>query len=746
VYRWRWCIIVVWTLGLLVSLPFVVQLPSVLQGGGYSFSGSESVQVQNMVVEKLHQPPAQLMIVLQSAQTPVTNVAYQREINAVIAAARRFASGTTVVPGGVGPDGRTTYLVVNFTKSSSYVQGHLNDFRDALSSAATAGPAQFYLTGELAVYAEFNQIGQQDTEQADAIALPIALVVLLIVFGTVIAAVMPILLAVVAVPIALAVVYGIAEYNTTNVIILTVASVIGLGLSIDYSLFLVRRFREELERRRPVPDAVAWTLATSGEAIFFSGITVLVGFFGLVLIGISFMASLGIGGAVVVGVAMLGALTLLPAILGVLGPRINAVRLPVLKRPARLPAQGSARNGVPAQERLGFWHTWAMWVMRRPVLILLVVVALLLGMGWPVLSMQIGVPAISSLPASSQVRQGLDILHAQFPATNQNPISIIAQSPDGNTMLTSANLVRLDQLSQWLAQQPHITSVTSLTRLPSGASSLTTAELITLYSTGAYQQYPALAQLVASTTAGNTTLITVQTNTTLDSQQGVALINSLRAGDTAAGQGLHVLVGGVQAVTVDFDHYLYERFPLAILFVLLTTFCLLLVMFRSLVLPLKAVLTNVLSIGVAYGVLVFVFQWGHLAGLLGFTSEGFVESPIPIMMFCILFGLSMDYEVFLLSRIREEWLRAGNNRFAVARGLEKTGSVITNAALIFVIVSGAIACTTLISTKEIGLGMAVAVLVDATIIRSLLVPATMRLLGRWNWWLPGRPLPPKGRA
>ncbi|HEU5199030.1 MAG TPA: MMPL family transporter, partial [Ktedonobacterales bacterium] len=269
----------------------------------------------------------------------------------------------------------------------------------------------------------------------------------------------------------------------------------------------------------------------------------------------------------------------------------------------------------------------------------------------------------------------------------------------------------------------------------------TTQQLIALYSTGAYQQNPALAQFVTATTANDTTLITVQANTKLDSSTGNALIDTLRAGDTSAAQGLTVLVGGFQAVTLDFDRFLYNRFPITILFILIATYILLLIMFRSVLLPLKAVLMNILSISVAYGVLVYVFQWGHMESLLGFTSEGFIESTIPITMFCVLFGLSMDYEVFLLSRIREEWLRTENNRYAVARGLEKTGSVITNAALLFVIVAGAITFTSLISTKEIGLGMAVAVFVDATIIRSLLVPATMRLLGRWNWWFPGRPLP-----
>lgn len=739
-YRLRWFILVFWLIALLASLPNTAKISTVLKSGGYSFSGSDSVRVENLAIDRLHAPPSQVMAVFHSNTTSVNDPAYQSEIAELTSRAKALDDVTSIQPGGIGNDGRTTYLTINLDKSADQIQQHFSDVRAALTGKPLVGPAQVYLTGDLAVYDEFNTLGQTETEQADGAALPIALVVLLIVFGSLVAAFMPILLALVAVPIALAIVYAVALHTDTNVIVVTVASIVGLGLSIDYSLFLVRRFRDELALGRPVQEAVAWTVATSGEAILFSGLTVIIGFIGLLLIGISFMTSFGIGGAVVVSVAMLGALTLLPALLSVLGQRINALRLPWIGRLA----QPISTGGV-GEERQGLWHSWSLAVMRRPILIIVLVGALLLGLGWPVLQMQIGIPAASSLPSSSEARQGFDILHAQFPATSNDPIYLIAQTPDGSSILTPANLARIDSLTQWLQQQQHVTSLTSLTQPPTsqGRPALTTQQLIALYSTGAYQQNPLLAQYVASTTATDLTLITVQSDTKLDSAEANALIDNLRAGDTSAAQGLTVLVGGFQAITLDFDRYLYTHFPETILFILIATFILLLLMFRSLLLPIKAVLMNVLSISVAYGVLVFVFQWGHFETILGFTSEGFVESTLPITMFCVLFGLSMDYEVFLLSRIREEWLRTNNNRYAVARGLEKTGSVITNAALLFVIVAGAITFTALISTKEIGLGMAIAVLTDATIIRSLLVPATMRLLGRWNWWLPGRPLPPK---
>jgi uncharacterized membrane protein YdfJ with MMPL/SSD domain len=743
VYRFRLFIVAFWLVAFLASLPFAAMLPDVLKGVGDSYSGSESAQASNLIQSKLNPPPAQLLVVFQSASTPVTATAYQQEVNSFINRARAFQHVSSVISGGIGQDARTTYIVVNFDTDSSYVRSHLPDFRALLPSGVSAGPASVRLTGDPVVDNDFSQITQNDTEHAELAAAPIALLVLLIVFGSLVAAAMPLLLAVVAVPVALALVYVVAVHTSTSVFVLNIASIIGLGISIDYSLFMVRRFRDELAQGRSPREAVAWTVATSGEAILFSGLTVMIGFLGLILIRVPFMVSLGMGGALVVASTVLAALTFLPAFLGLLGGRVNAWRVPLLGRFFAVGSRHAFTASATPGEGRGFWHKWSMAVMRRPVLIVLGVSALLLGMGWPVFSMNIGSSDYTALPTTSEARQGLDILSAQFPAMNEHPISIVVQTPDGSSILTADNLARVDHLTTWLAAQPHITNVISLTRVSSASSgpALSEQQLTTLYTSGAYQQNPGLAQFVSSTTAGDTTLITVKSNTVLDSTEGKALIDQLRAGDKAAGQGLKVLVGGDQASDLDLINYLYGNFPWAILFILISTYVLLLVMFRSLLLPLKAILMNSLSVSAAYGVLIFVFQWGHFSSLFGFTADGFLDDTIPIILFCVIFGLSMDYEVFLLSRIREEWLRTHDNRLAVARGLAKTGGVITNAALLFVIVTGAFTFTTLTVTKEIGLGMTVAVLVDATIIRSLLVPATMRLLGRWNWWLPGRHLP-----
>jgi putative drug exporter of the RND superfamily len=741
VYRFRWFIIALWIIIVGVSIPFASQISSVLQGGGYSFQNSESIRVDNLLTSKLHQPLTTALVVFQSTNTPVSDPAYQQQVQDFMAKARAFPNVTEVTQGGTGQDGRTTYVTINFNQTEDKVETKMEDFHTLLP---TSGPAKAYLTGDPAIFRAITTTTQQDVEHAELAALPIALLVLLVVFGTLIAAAMPILLAIVALPVALAIVYAIALHYSMSIFVLNIASIIGIGISIDYSLFMVRRFRDELAEGRSPRDAVGWTIATSGEAILFSGLIVMIGFSGLILIGVPIMISMGIGGAVVVGVAVLAALTLLPALLGVLGPRINSLRIPFFNRFTMRNEKREASENMEKEPR-GFWEVWAWGVMRRPVLIIVAVSALLLLLSWPIFSISIGTAGVSSLPKGAESRQGIDILNAQFPETNQYPVFITAQTTNGSSMLTTENLAKLDNLTKWIAAQDHVTGVISLTHIPStpGAPTLTEQQLAALYSSGAYQQNPALQQLVASINNGDTTLITVKTDAKVDSSEGKALIDTLRAGDQAAGQGLKVQVGGFQAISLDFNRYLYSNFPRTIVFILIATYILLLLMFRSVVLPLKAILMNVLSVCASYGVLVFIFQWGNFSNILNFTPDSYLNSLLPILLFCILFGLSMDYEVFLLSRIREEWLLTHNNRWSVARGLAKTGGVITNAALLFVIVCGAFAFTSVIVTKEIGLGMAIAVLVDATIIRTLLVPATMRLLGRWNWWMPGRPLPPK---
>src|SRR6266480_3881648 len=352
VYRFRWFIIALWIIIVAVSIPFASQISSALQGGGYSFKDSESIRVDNLLTSKFHQPLTQALVIFQSTNSPVSDPAYQQEVQDFMARARAFPNVTQVTQGGTGQDGRTTYVMVNFNQTEDKVETKVADFHKLLP---TSGPAKAYLTGDPAIFREITTTTQQDVEHAEIAALPIALLVLLVVFGTLIAAAMPILLAVVAVPVALAVVYAIALHYSRRTFVLNIASITGLGISIDYSLFMVRRFRDELANGRSARDAVSWTIATAGEAILFSGLIVMIGFSGLLLIGVPIMISMGIGGAAVVGIAVMAALTLLPALLGVLGPRINSLRIPFFNR-FTMRAEQSEAVADMKREPKGFWE------------------------------------------------------------------------------------------------------------------------------------------------------------------------------------------------------------------------------------------------------------------------------------------------------------------------------------------------------------------------------------------------------
>jgi RND superfamily putative drug exporter len=756
IYRLRWIVVAFWIVTVLASIPFALKSPSALQGGGYFNISSESVDVEHIQSQKLHQPLSQVVVAFQAPTTPVTDPAYQQEVAAFASRARGFRYVTSVAVGGAGKDGRTTYVTVGFDHDPDYMQREMTDFRPLLPDQDATNPARAYLTGIPAVYDTLTNVTVGDVERADATALPIALIVLLIVFGTVAAAATPLLLGVTAVPVALAIIYAIALHNPTTTFILSVASIVGLGISIDYSLLITRRYREELDQARQrhqadphsaVAEAVATTIATAGEAILFSGITVIIGFLGLLAIRVQITTSFALGGAVVVAAAVLAALTLLPALLSVLGTRVNALRIPLLQRGVGKPrprrhtphATDADPPSSAARPGRGLWHAWALGVMRRPGVTILVVMAVLVLVGWPARTLKVGVPGDDVLPAGASERQGVAILRQQFPDLAQDPVYIVVQARDGSSILTPGNLTELDRLTQWIGIQPDVTSVTSLTHLPVTPDTPTLGidQLITLYSTGGYQRIPALAQFASTVAADDTTVIVARSDTMLDSEQGQTLIDHLRGDSAPVVQNLRIRVGGLQALSLDLDRALYRNFPWTIVAILTATYLLLLLMFRSVLLPLKAVLMNTLSVAATYGALVYIFQ----RGTLGFPRVEFIDAIIPILLFCILFGLSMDYEVFLLSRIREEWLRTGDNQAAVARGLEKTAGVITSAAFLFVIVTGAFAFASLVTTQEIGVGMTVAVLLDATIVRLLLVPATMRLLGRWNWWLPRRRSP-----
>jgi RND superfamily putative drug exporter len=521
-----------------------------------------------------------------------------------------------------------------------------------------------------------------------------------------------------------------------SIYVVNVATMLGLALAIDYSLFMVSRFREELERGRSVEDAVERTVATSGKAVAFSGFAVGIGLSGLLLFEASALASIGIGGSLVVLSSVSYALTFLPAVLGMLGTRVNSWSIGGVLR--RFRGRGG-RTVAPAQPGHA-WERVAHAVMRRPVLVLVPTLILLLAAGTPFLRLKQAVPDATILPAGLESRDAYVALLRDFPPGEVTPITALVTVQGDPT--TPANIGAVTGYAQRLEALDGIDRVdgpfTGL-RNPLTGAVLTPAEVQQLYALPAAQRPPqvaaALDALRNAYIRGSSVRLDAISPIDASTPAATEMIPSVRAIDPGA--GVQVKIGGVAAAGRDFLTSMQDRLPFAVGLTLVASAVVLFLLFGSVVISIKAVFMTLLSISASFGALVWIFQEGNLHELLRFQPLGYTVAGNPIIMFSVLFGLSMDYEVLLLSRIQEAYRRTGDNTASVAEGLARTAGVITGAALIMVTVFAAFALAEVITIKSLGVGMAIAVLADATIIRVLLVPATMRLMGAWNWWAPG---------
>lgn len=536
---------------------------------------------------------------------------------------------------------------------------------------------------------------------------------MLLAFGTLVAAGVPLVMGGCAIVLTQGLLYLIAGRIELTAFAQSVSTMLGLAMGIDYSLLMVNRFREALARGLETAQAVEETVATAGVAVLFSGLTVLIGFAGLVGTPILDTRSIGWGGFIVVIGAVTLALTLLPALLGVLGPRVDAPRW------FRLPTLATQQ---------ATWRRWAQRIMRRPVPFGLTALVLLLALCWPATTIKLGFPTGKWLPERLEYQQGFDALIEMGKGGVIAPVHLILKSEEGEA-LSLKTLPALIAYSRELAQDPRVAEVAGPVDLRRGMSP---AEYAFLYSNldQAMQQYPLLGDLFLSKDRTTTYMyLTLKDEVEFEETKRFA-----RELEGKAPEGFSVLVGGQASFYNDFDAAMLGIYPWVIGFVVVATLVVMTLAFRSYLVPIKAVLMNLLSVGAGYGVVVAVFQYGwgaHLFGLDG--PSGAIPLSIPLMLFCIIFGLSMDYEVFLLHRVKEVYDETGDNTHATVEGVASTAGIITSAALIMVVVFGAFAWAEMVIVQMLGLGLAVAVLVDATIIRILLVPAFMRLAGDWNW-------------
>jgi RND superfamily putative drug exporter len=729
VARHRWWVLAAWVVVVLLAIPLAPRAPGVLRAGGFSLDDMPSAQARSQLVDELGVPPSALVIVYDAPTLTAGTLEFERAAyaaSATVGSAPHVVSVTShlYAPRQVSSDGHTAYDVVLLDLPPDDSPEALPGIEAALVQQPGMTVA---LAGGPAFYGDIQKVSEADLRRSELVSLPLAALALILVFGSGVAAGVPLVVGGAAVIVSLAIVFLLASVTPMSVFVLNLATLLGLGLGVDYSLLMTSRFREELARRTtdgrpPTPEvveaAIRVTVATAGRAVFFSGLTVLLGLLGLILFEFMVLRSVGIAGALVVGIAVVSALTLLPAILAILGPRLDSLRVRRVRATA-------ATDGA--------WARLARWVMDRPVLVLVPTLGLLLALGAPFLHVRFNAPDASILPSTVPSREAFDRLQRQFGEGDFSPISISVRTV--GPAIGAANVDRLYEWTRRLAADPRISQVVSIVDLD---PRITLEQYQLLYGDAAGPPDRFVRAALAASTKGDLTAVTLYTPYGPNRDEARALVRDLRdpSGSLAPPIGMTAGVSGGAADVGDVVNRIGADFPRSALFIVVTTYLVLFVLLRSVVLPAKAIVMNTLSILAAFGALVWVFQDGNLSSILGFQPLGYVETTLPVILFCVLFGLSMDYEVFLLTRMKEVYDRTGDNREAVAAGLERSGRIVTSAALVVVVVAGSFVTADIVLIKALGLGVALAVAIDATIVRALLVPATMRLLGKWNWWMP----------
>jgi uncharacterized membrane protein YdfJ with MMPL/SSD domain len=704
--------------------------------GGWVISGSEEQQAAALLASRFGETATTMLVVYTDPAGNAASDAFQAKVKASLAdvATDPVVTGVltyadTRAPQLLSRNGTETMAVVNLDKP---VEAAVDDAARLADEVHAPAGVKTQITGVPVLYHEFNQKIEHDLVRAEMISIPIALLILLAVFGTLVAAGLPLLIAGLAMPSAFAVIRLLAGVVEMSVFVNNLASMIGLALAIDYSLFLVSRFREEL-RYHSVEIAIERTMGSVGKAVAVSGIAVAVGLSSLTVFQAAALRSMGFAGIVTVLSTLLFGLTVLPAILGMLGPRVNRLRIPM---PSMFQLHEEDPDLATSRHGHGLWGWVAARVMRRPVLIAVPVLALLLAAGSPFLSISLSTGQnLQDLP-DTPAREAFMVIVNDFPGGESDPVVVAVTWPKAN-LDGSLTPQRQADLASYVARLKAISGVVevgSALAPPAGMTDQQYAQLLAVPSDQRPAQAAGLTAYLSDLISQDTTKVTVYSKLLPDSDEGRALVAAIRA--TAPPDGAQVLTGGLPSRSEDFMVSFWSSVPVAILIVVLVTGGVLFLTFGSIFLPVKAVLMSLMSISASFGALVFVFQQGHLSNVLGFQASGAIGAWLPLIMFAILFGLSMDYEVLLLSRIRERYLATGDNTRAVAEGLGVTGGIITGAALIMVAVFAAFGLSSITFIKALGLTMALAVLIDATFVRGLLVPAFMRVMGRINWWAP----------
>ncbi|WP_335437689.1 MMPL family transporter [Neobacillus drentensis] len=704
IYKKRKWVLVFWIFVILLLGFFALKLPTVLSGNGFEYKG-EYNQTRKLLEQEFGHSKSSIILVFEKDKS-VSDENFRKFIQDIFDKITAIHDRQQMIlpfeQDGMVKD-NYAYGLLTFNKKAESLGKEINQLKDVLENKKGL---KVTMTGEPIIVQDLNTASQEDLAKAEMIGLPIALIVLILAFGGLVAASLPIVIGVVSILCTMGTVYFFSYGADLTIFILNIVPMIGLALSIDFALLFINRYKEEL-KTKSIQSALEITVSTAGRSIIFSGLCVFIGLSALWFIKIDIFQNVALGGMTVVLISAVCALTFLPALLAILGTKIN--RLSILPL---------------ADEQTSIWYRFAKIVMRRPILMTVTALVILLAGLIPLKQMGLAIPGTESLPPNYPSRTALEVFKDHFVAKEQRDekkVTMVLETK--GSILEKNNLEKVSEVIKKLDNDRLVNSINS----PFSATGL--QDVDQLYQVLTIGKNAKMAPIFDYYIRDNKMLIEVYLKTGEHSSKARQWVADWSNKDL----GLKASFGGPIKFEQEIFSEIFQKAPYGFLLIVISTFVILMAAFRSILIPLKAILMNVLSLGCTFGIVVWIFQKGHL----GITPVD-IALILPVFVFTLVFGLSMDYEVFLISRIQEFYLKTGDNSEATISGLTYTSKIITSAAAIMIVVTGAFAFTGVMPVKQLGVGIAIAIFIDATIVRMVLVPALMKLLGDWNWWFFGK--------
>lgn len=684
-------IIIGWAVLFIAFAVLAIRLPSMLEGDGFRMDGDHAI-VMDIVSEDFDMPAETMFLVFDKVSDEKIETTLERveELNVTSEIVSPLDDKSLYKD-------NVSYALLHFDGNTEHMPNVVTDIRDAVGDEKGIA-----LTGTSALAKDINEASQQDLITAEAIGLPIAVIVLLFAFGAVVAALVPLAIGIMTVVSSFGILTIIGGQTDLSIFVLNIIPMLGLALSIDFALLFISRYREE-RKIRDIKEAVTMTIRTAGRSVIFSAICVFIGLGAMMVIQVDLFQNIAVGGMIVVLMAVLSSITLLPAMLIALGDNLNKWRI--------LKEKTTGESG---------WRKFARAVIKRPITIAFVALVLLAIAIIPVKNIELTIPELDSLPTSYDSRQAFDLMDKEFNLTDTSTIYAIAKRNDG--WENEEGLLAMKQLQDDLSSDKLVDNVLTI---------FTASDIESVDQWNQAMSVPEMASgltpLLETFVDGKQLMVPVTLSAQGSSEEAQQFVRDWSNDNTA----WNLRIGGEPKFNSEIFDEIWDKIGYVLAIIIVSTFFILLVAFRSLVIPIKAILMNIIGLSASFGLLVYIFQYGHFG-----IPAGTIALIIPVIVFSLVFGLSMDYEVFLISRMQEEYAKSFDNDKATVEGLATTSKVITSAALIMIVITGAFAFTDVMPVKQIGVGIALAVAIDATIIRLLLVPSLMKLFGKWNWWLP----------